>query len=73
MLNSKSATKQLRERYGKGKGVSEESRLGSVKKGLLKNELPKGDPRGAIAELLGVVSLAGGELVLLLPSLDKPY
>jgi len=40
---------------------------------LPKNELPKGDLRGAIAELLGVVSLAGGELVLLLPSLLRPY
>jgi len=54
-------------------GVLEESRLGNInKEGLPKNELPKGDPRGAIAELLGVVSLAEGELVLLLPSLDKP-
>jgi len=39
----------------------------------LKKELPKGDLRGAIAELLRVVSLTGGELILLLPSLDKPY
>jgi len=52
----------------------EESRSGSSnKEGLLKNELPKGDLRGAIAELLGVVFLVGGESVLLLPSLDKPY
>jgi len=51
----------------------EESRLGNInKEGSPKKELPKGDLRGAIAELLGVVSLAGGELVLLLPSLDKP-
>jgi len=55
-------------------GVLEESRLGSInKKGLLKNKLPKGDPREAIAELLRVVSLIGGEPVLLLPSLDRPY
>jgi len=40
---------------------------------LPKNKSPKGDLRGAIAELLRVISLAGGELVLLLPSLDKPY
>jgi len=55
-------------------GVLEENRLGNInKKELLKNKLPKGDPRGAIAELLGVVSLIGGEPVLLLPSLNKPY
>jgi len=55
-------------------GVSEENRLGNInKEKLQKNELPKGDPRGAIAKLLGVVSLIGGELILLLPSLDKPY
>jgi len=54
-------------------GVSEESRLGSInKEGLPKNKLPKGDLRGAIAELLRVISLVGGEPVLLLPSLDKP-
>jgi len=40
---------------------------------LPKNELPKGDLREAIAELLGVVFLAEGELVLLLPNLDKSY
>jgi len=51
----------------------EKSRLGSIKKGSLKNELPKGDLRGAIAELLGVISLIGGELVLLLPSSLRPY
>jgi len=34
--------------------------------------LPKGDLREAIAKLLGVVSLAGGEPVFLLPSLDRP-
>jgi len=55
-------------------GVLEESRLGSInKEGSPKNELPKGDPREAITELLGVVSLVGGEPILLLPSLDKPY
>jgi len=54
-------------------GVSEESRSGSInKEGLPKNKSPKGDLRGAIAELLGVVSLTGGKLVLLLPSLNKP-
>jgi len=40
---------------------------------LPKNKSPKGDLRGAIAELLGVISLIGEEPVLLLPSLDKPY
>jgi len=51
----------------------EESRLGNInKEKLLKNKSPKGDLRGAIAELLRVVSLAGEELILLLPSLDKP-
>jgi len=54
-------------------GVLEENRLGSIKKGSPKNELPKGDLRGAIAELLGVVSLIGGEPVLLLPNLSRPY
>jgi len=55
-------------------GVLEEIRSGSInKEELPKNKLPKGDPRGAIAELLRVVSLIEGELVLLLPSLDKPY
>jgi len=51
----------------------EESRLGNInKEGSPKNKLPKGDPRGVIAELLGVISLAGGKPVLLLPSLDRP-
>jgi len=54
--------------------VLEESRLGNInKEELLKNKSPKGDLRGAIAELLRVVFLIGEELVLLLPSLDKPY
>jgi len=54
-------------------GVLEESRLGNInKEGLPKNKSPKGDLREAIAKLLGVVSLIGGKLVLLLPSLDKP-
>ena len=44
-----------------------------MEKGLPKNKLPKGDPRGAISELLRVVSLAGGELVLSLPSSLRPY
>ena len=55
-------------------GVSKESRLGNInKERSLKNKSPKGDLRGAIAELLRVVSLVGGESVLLLPSLDRPY
>jgi len=55
-------------------GVLKESRLGSInKEGSPKNESPKGDLREAIAKLLRVVSLAGGEPVLSLPSLDKPY
>jgi len=55
-------------------GVLKESRLGNInKEELLKNKLPKGDLKGAIAELLRVVSLIEGEPILLLPSLDKPY
>jgi len=55
-------------------GVLKESRLGNInKEGLLKNKLPKGDLRGAIAKLLKVISFIEGEPVLLLPSLDKPY
>jgi len=55
-------------------GVLEESKLGNInKKGSPKNKLPKGDLRGVITKLLRVVSLIGGEPVLLLPSLDKPY
>jgi len=54
-------------------GVLEENRLGNInKEGSPKNKLPKGDLRGAITKLLRVISLIGGELVLLLPSLDKP-
>jgi len=54
-------------------GVLKESRSGNInKEGSPKNKSPKGDPRGAITELLRVVSLAGGKPVLLLPSLDKP-
>ena len=54
-------------------GVLKESRLGNIdKEGLLKKELPKGDLRGAITELLRVVSLIGREPILLLPSLDRP-
>jgi len=54
-------------------GVLEESRLGNInKEGSPKNKSPKGDLRGAIAELLGVVSLVGGEPVFLLPSLSRP-
>jgi len=55
-------------------GVLEKSRLGNInKKESLKNKLPKGDLRGAIAKLLKVISLAKKKLVLLLPSLDRPY
>jgi len=55
-------------------GVLEESRSGNInKEGSPKKESPKGDLRGAIAELLRVISLVGGEPILLLPSLDKPY
>jgi len=55
-------------------GVLEESRLGNInKEGLPKNKSPKGDLKGAITELLRVISLIGGELILLSPSLDKPY
>jgi len=54
-------------------GVLEESRLGNInKEGSPKNKSPKGDLRGAIIKLLRVISLAGGEPILLLPSLDKP-
>jgi len=55
-------------------GVLEESRSGNInREESLKNESLKGDLRGAIAELLGVISLIEGESVLLSPSLDKPY
>jgi len=55
-------------------GVLKESRLGNInKKGLLKNKSPKEDLRGAITKLLRVISLAEGELVLLLPNLLRPY
>jgi len=55
-------------------GVLEESRLGNInKEESPKNKLPKGDLRGAIAELLGVISLIGGKLVLLLLSSCRPY
>jgi len=49
--------------------------LGSInKKGLLKNELPKGDLGRATAELLRVVSfLVKRESVLLSLSSYKPY
>ena len=47
----------------------EENRLGNIKKGLLKNKLPKGDLGRAIAELLRVISFAiGRESVFLLLS-----
>jgi len=53
-------------------GVLKESRLGSIKKGLLKNELPKGDLGRATTILLRVISFSR-DTTLLLPSLDKPY
>jgi len=53
-------------------GVLKESRLGSIKKGLLKDELPKGDLGRATTILLKVVSFSG-DATLLLPSLDRPY
>jgi len=52
-------------------GVLKESRLGSIKKGLLKDKSPKGDLRRATATLLGVISFFR-DATLLLPSLDKP-
>jgi len=39
---------------------------------LPKDKLPKGDPGGATAILLRVVSFLG-DVTLSLPSLDKPY
>jgi len=52
----------------------EENRSGNIKEGLLKNELPKGDPGRAITELLRVVSFAiRRESVLLLLSSYRPY
>jgi len=55
-------------------GVLEKSRLGNInKEELLKNKLFKGNLRGAITKLLRVISLIRGELILLLPSLDRPY
>jgi len=50
----------------------EESRSGSIKKGLLKDELPKGDLGGATIMLLRTVSFSRN-ITLLLPSSDKPY
>jgi len=48
----------------------EEKGLGSInKEELLKNKLPKGDIRGAPANVFGVISLSiRGESVLSLPS-----
>ena len=57
----------------KGIGVLEESRLGNIKKGLLKDEIiPKGDLRGATTMLLRVVFFSGNS-TRLLPSLNRPY
>jgi len=53
-------------------GVLEESRLGSIKKGSLKDELPKEDLERATAILLRVVSFSR-DATLLLPNLDRPY
>ena len=65
-------TKQPKEYYGKGIRVLEESRLGSIKKGLLKNELYKGDLGGVTTILLRTVSFSRN-VTLLLPSLERPY
>jgi len=52
-------TKNFKERYRKGIGVLEEIRSGSInKKGLLKNELAKGDLRGLTTKVFRVVSLS---------------
>jgi len=63
---------EFKECYRKGIGVLKESRLGSIKKGLLKDKLPKGDLERATTILLRVVSFSG-DITLLLPSLNKPY
>jgi len=67
--------RKFKERYKKGIGVSEEIRLGSInKKELLKNKLPKGDLRRAVAKLLRFISFpTRRESVFLLPSFYKPY
>jgi len=52
-------------------GVLEESRLGNIKKGSLKNKSPKGDLGRATTILLRIVSFSR-DTTLLLPSLDKP-
>jgi len=51
-------------------GVLEEKRLESInKEELLKNKLPKGDLRGATADVFRIVSLfRRRESILLLPS-----
>jgi len=47
-------------------GVLEKSRLGSIKKGLLKDKLPKGDPERATTTLLRVISFSSSATLLLL-------
>jgi len=53
-------------------GVLEESRLESIKKGLLKDKSPKGD-LGRVTTILPRVISFSRDATLLLPSLDKPY
>ena len=65
-------TKQPRECYRKGIEVLEESRLGSIEKGLPKDKLPKGDLGRATTILLKVVSFSR-DATLSLPSSDRPY
>jgi len=67
--------KLYKECYRKGIGVLEEIRLDSSdKKGSLKNKLPKGDLRRAVAELLRSISfLARKKSILLLLSSYRPY
>jgi len=67
-------TRKFKEHYRKGIGVSEENRLGNIKKELLKNKSLKGDLGRAIAELLRVISFAiRRESILLLLSSYRPY
>jgi len=69
------ATREFKEYYKKGIGVSEEIRLGSInKEELLKNKLPKGDLRRAVTKVLRSISFSiRRKSVLLLLSFYKPY
>jgi len=64
------ATRQFKERYKKGIGVLEKNGLSSInKEGSPKNKSPKGDLRGAPADVFGVISLSiRRESILLSPS-----